>query len=157
MIKFTKVALPYGWLGNMSRFAVTYDGVVWPTTEHLFQAMRFAAGNSIREQIRATKSPMAAKMLAKSNVEEMIIAPRSKEDLDLMRQCLRLKVEQHPQLKGWLLETKDEPIVEDATKRPNESGLFWGLCLMADGEWHGLNWLGTLWMELRTEIQQSGS
>lgn len=153
MISFTKVKLPFGWLGNMSPFPVLFGGVSWPTTEHLFQALRFSPEAKIREEIRSTKSPMAAKLLAKKHVSEMVVAPRSQEDLDLMRLCLRLKIEQHPDLKRQLLETKDEQIVEDASKRPNVSGLFWGLCKREDA-WLGENALGVLWMELRSTLQK---
>lgn len=153
MISFTKVKLPFGWLGNMSPFPVLFGGVSWPTTEHLFQALRFPSGAPIREEIRGTKSPMAAKLLAKSRVAEMVVAPRSQEDLDLMRLCLRLKVEQHPDLKRQLLETQDEQIVEDASKRPNVSGMFWGLCKQGEA-WVGENALGVLWMELRSALQK---
>jgi predicted NAD-dependent protein-ADP-ribosyltransferase YbiA (DUF1768 family) len=39
-IWFTKVNLPYGWLGNMAPYPVLHDGCSWLTTEALFQAMR---------------------------------------------------------------------------------------------------------------------
>ena len=61
-IAFTKVTLPYGWLGNMAPFPVLYGLLEWRTTEALFQALRFAADDPVRELIRAEKSPMAAKM-----------------------------------------------------------------------------------------------
>ena len=37
IIAFTKVALPFGWLGNMAPYPVTYGGKAWRTTEALFQ------------------------------------------------------------------------------------------------------------------------
>ena len=37
-IWFTKVDLPYGWLGNMAPYPVLHDGCRWLTTEALFQA-----------------------------------------------------------------------------------------------------------------------
>ena len=40
-ISFTKVSLPFGWLGNMSPFPILYEGKEWKTTEALFQALRF--------------------------------------------------------------------------------------------------------------------
>ena len=64
IIAFTKVALPFGWLGNMAPYPVTYGGKAWRTTEALFQALRFE-DESIREAIRQEKSPMAAKLVAK--------------------------------------------------------------------------------------------
>lgn len=35
-IWFTKVDLPYGWLGNMAPYPVLHDGCRWLTTEALF-------------------------------------------------------------------------------------------------------------------------
>ena len=65
VISFTKVALPYGWIGNMSQYPVQYGGVWWKTNEHLFQALRFPEGLPVREEIYRQASPMAAKILAK--------------------------------------------------------------------------------------------
>jgi hypothetical protein len=81
----------------------------------------------------------------------MVVEPMGDEDLDNMRLCLRLKVEQHPELAEALLETGDELIVEDCTKRQRGTGLLWGAALV-DGQWLGENWLGKLWMELRASL-----
>ena len=77
-IAFTKVALPYGWLGNMSPHPVFYDGKWWPTTEHLFQALRFDPKKDMRiiEEIRAKSSPMGAKMHSKRHKDKWVIARR---------------------------------------------------------------------------------
>lgn len=152
-ISFTKVSLPYGWLGNMAPFPVVHEGVEWRTTEALFQALRFAPDSPIRELIREQKSPMAAKMLAKKHADARVVTPLTDADLDLMRLVLRLKVEQHPKVKQDLLATGDAWIVEDVTKRPGGSGVFWGAALMPDGTWQGGNALGELWMELRQELR----
>lgn len=153
-IAFTKVSLPYGWLGNMAPFAVTYEGVEWRTTEALFQALRFDANDPVRELIRAEKSPMAAKMLAKKHAARRVVVPLTREDVDIMAMVLRLKVEQHPSLKQDLLATGDAILVEDVTKRPGGTGLFWGAALRSDGTWEGGNALGQLWMELRESLKE---
>ena len=66
VIEFTKVDLPYGWLGNMYASPISYEGKIWLTSEALFQALRFE-DEEIRELIRLEKSPMGAKMKAKGN------------------------------------------------------------------------------------------
>ena len=53
VVTIRKVREPFGILGNMSRHPVTYNGLVWPHTEALFQALRFAEDDPIREEIRA--------------------------------------------------------------------------------------------------------
>jgi predicted NAD-dependent protein-ADP-ribosyltransferase YbiA (DUF1768 family) len=149
-----------GWLGNMSPHKIMYENGCWLTAEALFQALRFPMdavndeGENIRELIRAQKSPMAAKMKAKSSKSQMIIEPMGVEDLKNMKMVLRLKFKWNCNpLERDLLETGDRFIVEDCSKRPRGSGLFWGAKRLPDGNWEGKNKLGKLLMELRTEIR----
>jgi ribA/ribD-fused uncharacterized protein len=152
-ISFTKTTLKHGWLGNMAAFPLEYEGKTWKTAEALFQAMRFT-DDAIREEIRAQKSPMQAKMTAKKYADKMVVEPKSKEDLVNMDKVLRLKLEQHPHLKQALLETGEELIVEDITNRPpGGNHAFWGAALV-EGEWVGENNLGLLWMWLREELRK---
>jgi len=157
-IAFTKVRLPYGWLGNMSPYPVTFQDIKWPTVEHLFQALRFSATDPVRGLILACKSPMAAKFEAKKHIGKWIVAPRTEADVENMRMCLKLKLEDNPVLRGWLKETGNAMIIEDCSNRPNASGLFWGAArclpeLSSDGGWwDGENILGKLWMQLRTDL-----
>lgn len=158
-ITFTKVKLPHGWLGNMAPYPVVYGGETWKTTEALFQALRFDDAR-IRAEIRDQKSPMSAKMVAKKNWAHMVVKPKSAKDLDNMEMVLRLKLEQHPELKELLLATGDEEIIEDVTNRPGvdkeyaleQRHTFWGAALR-DSEWVGLNFLGKIWMKLRGELR----
>jgi ribA/ribD-fused uncharacterized protein len=152
VIGFTKVVLPYGWLGNMSPFPLNFGGKEWRTSEALFQALRFK-DESIQELIRAEKSPMSAKFVMKANKEHITTEPHSKKDVMNMKMCLRLKLEQHPQLVQELIDTGDKLIIEDVTARGDKGGnLFWG-AMLVDGEWVGENMLGKLWMELRKELE----
>ena len=51
-IGFTKVSLPYGWLGNMSPHGIIDEnGVSWRTAEAKFQSMRFD-DEAIKEKLR---------------------------------------------------------------------------------------------------------
>lgn len=154
VISFTKVSLPYGWLGNMSPYPVVHDEKQWRTTEALFQALRFAPSDPVRELIREQKSPMGAKMVAKKHANQRVVIPMSDEDVALMVKVLKLKVEQHPHLKKELLDTDDAFIVEDVTKRPGGTGMFWGARELANNMWDGTNCLGRLWMELREELRK---
>lgn len=153
-ITFTKVRLPFGWLGNMSPHPIAHGDRVWPTAEHLFQALRFE-DDSIREAVRSRRNPFAAKMLAKANAARMAVQPCSRPDVDNMEVVLRLKLDQHPELKEQLVQTGDEEIVEDCTTRTHGNALFWGAALQAGG-WTGENCLGRLWMRLRAELAREG-
>lgn len=150
MISFNKNNDPYGWLSNMSPFPVEYEGKTWPTTEHLFQALRFK-DQAIREQIRMNRSPMGAKFCARHHITNMVVVPTTEEDMANMRKVLRLKVDQHPGLLTQLLAT-DGRIVEDCTTRPKGTATFWGAVLV-NGEWFGQNVLGKMWMEIRDEAK----
>lgn len=149
VIAFTKVKLPYGWLGNMSPFPIEHEGKVWRTTEALFQALRFD-DEEIRELIREQKSPMAAKMMAKKHKDRMKVTPLSDDDYLNMMMCIILKIKHHPELIDELIATGDALIVEDVTSRGTRgSNLYWGALLNDEGEWIGENKLGKAWMHLR--------
>jgi len=150
VIAFTKVKLPYGWLGNMSSYPVEYQGRNYRTTEALFQSLRFlnVKQYAIADEIIAQTSPMAAKMIAKKHRAKLKLSDKS--DLEWMRLCLHLKVAQHPELIPMLLETGDIPIVEDCTRRPRGSSFLWG-AINRGSYWEGHNWLGKLWKEVRSE------
>lgn len=154
-ISFTRVALPYGWLGNMSRHAIQethphHDSVTWRTAEAMFQAHRFVWGSYQFFDILAATSPMGAKMIAKRERAHMQIQPRSAEDLVNMEAVLHAKLRDHPVLRAALHETGSAVLIEDVSARPSESGLFWGMRCTPAG-WLGHNQLGRLWMKLREE------
>ena len=154
VIEFTKVDLPYGWLGNMYTAPIKYDGKVWKTSEALFQALRYD-DPEIKEIIRNEKSPMSAKLKAKSKsiVGKMVIEPRSDKDLENMRMVVKLKFDQYPTLKSKLMLTGDHILVENIGKRSSASAFFWGM-KKENGEWKGENMLGKILMELREEYKK---
>jgi ribA/ribD-fused uncharacterized protein len=151
VISFTKVSLPWGWLGNMSPHPVEINGRTFPTTEHLFQSLRFSHDHPVIEEICSHKSPMRAKMIVKTHMSDFLITPRSREDIENMLAVLYLKVETYPELKYKLVETESKTIIEDVTARPDESGLYWGAKLTSSG-WVGKNTLGKCWMQVRDYI-----
>ncbi|MFC2176122.1 NADAR family protein [Bacteroidota bacterium] len=149
-ITFTKVDLSYGWLGNMSPYPIEYDGKTWRTSEALFQALRFE-DEEIREIIRGEKSPMGAKMKAKKHKELMSVIPMSEKDVENMKMCVKLKIDQHENIRFRLKATGTSKIIEDIGKRNGERHKFWG-AKKVDGKWIGDNVMGKIWMEFRKEI-----
>lgn len=156
-ITITKVKDEYGWLSLMSPHQVTYVGLQYRTCEALFQCMRFQGFPDVQEEFLKCKSPMGAKMIARKNREKLnrgVMWDEAEEDLDRMRLCMKLKIEQHPELKVRLIKTGNAEIIEDCTTHPRESAKFWGM-IRAGSRWEGQNMLGKLWMELRDELRKA--
>ena len=104
----------------------------------------------MQAEILDDPSPVSVRLTAKAN-RELLAGRDVKDDLDLMRQCLKLKVDQHPDLKDKLKTTGDRLIVEDCTARQRGDALYWGMA-QVKGQWVGENWLGLLWMEVRGKL-----
>jgi predicted NAD-dependent protein-ADP-ribosyltransferase YbiA (DUF1768 family) len=149
-IGFTKIALPYGWLGNMSPHPIYWNNRTWKTSEALFQALRFEDGE-IRDQIWAEKSPMGAKFKARANREKMVITPLSEEDLQNMELCVKLKLDNHSYLRAELKSTGDAILFENVSARARGNNLFWGAVLNGE-ELIGENQLGKIWMKFRANL-----
>ena len=139
----------HGWMGNMSAHSVIHQNQTFRTTEALFQWLRFDGHPEIQKRLIAEKSPMAVKMVAKKH-RRLLVNPDSAIDLKMMRVCLKLKIEQHAELKEKLLATGDKLIVEDCSARPRGDAFYWGMALI-ERQWVGENHLGKLWMELRKQ------
>jgi predicted NAD-dependent protein-ADP-ribosyltransferase YbiA (DUF1768 family) len=138
-IKITKIALPFGWMGNMAPQELKYADQSFFTSEALFQWLRFESFEDIRKN-RA--------LLGRGEMWD-----EAESDIELMRVCLRGKLAQHPYLAALLVGSDERVIVEDCTARPRESAAFWG-AIRERGYWRGRNVLGNLWMELRAELRE---
>ena len=153
-ITITKVKEESGWLSCMSAYSVIFKEILYKTCEALFQALRFEGYPDIQKQIQECPSPMGAKMIARKNREKLNRRTKWDEapsDIPLMKKCLMLKLEQHPELKEKLIATGDAIIIEDCTTHDRESARFWG-AVKIDGKWVGENVFGKLWMEIRKEL-----
>lgn len=153
-ITITRVNAPGGWLSCMSAHPVLFEEIQCRTCEALFQYRRFEGHPQVQVEILNCPSPMGAKMIAR---RERALLNRSgiwdyaDSDRKLMQQCLRLKLEQHPDLQQKLIDTGDAIIIEDCTTHDREAARIWG-AVRVDGNWVGQNILGQLWMELRLEL-----
>ena len=127
---------------NFSSFQVEYKGKKYPTSEHAYQSMKFINSDpELAEKIRNAKSAHEAFKMAEANKEK-----RQKDwddiKLDVMKEILLCKLEQHEYVQKKLLQSGDREIVEDSWRDP-----YWGWGENRDGENH----LGKLWMEIREE------
>jgi protein gp37/predicted NAD-dependent protein-ADP-ribosyltransferase YbiA (DUF1768 family) len=159
---------PFGWMNNMNnRYPVEADGVQYPSTEHLFLALRFPGDAKFRAQILATKSGLILKRWVRSRVQKSEVKPvslRDAADIERMRWVLGLKLNQHPELVAALLATGSRLIAEDCSARPEEREIdgsvvavpFWGIRVEGGKAYVGENTLGTLWMEWREALRKDG-
>jgi ribA/ribD-fused uncharacterized protein len=137
---------PHGCFSNFSAHPFTLDGLVWPTSEHYFQAQKFP-GLEWAEEIRLAPNPMKAKRMGGSRAHPLRKDwERVKEDV--MRLALEAKFTQHASLREVLLATGDQTLVEAAPR-----DYYWGCGAKGTGR----NRLGYLLMELRTKLKTNGA
>lgn len=136
---------PYGCFSNFSKHGITLDGKYWPTTEHNFQAQKFA-GTPHEETVRLMSTPKAAAELGRNRSLPLRKDWETVKD-DVMRRALYAKFTQHPELRTLLLATGTAELVENT---PVDA--YWGCG--KDGT--GKNRLGILLVELRERLCQEG-
>jgi ribA/ribD-fused uncharacterized protein len=142
-ILFYRVSEPYGEFSNFSPHPIQLRKRLWSTSEHYFQAQKFA-GTEHEETIRQAKSPMIAARLGRSRAYPLRPDWETVKD-DIMREALLAKFTQHAKLKPLLLSTGGADLVEHT-----KNDRYW-----ADGgDGTGKNRLGQLLMELRSELRQ---
>ncbi|MBY0459300.1 MAG: NADAR family protein [Gemmataceae bacterium] len=146
VIKFYSTTGEYGGFSNFSRHAIFLKGKKWPTSEHFFQAQKFA-GTEHEEAVRLCKTPSAAASMGRSRKLPLRRDWESVKE-QVMLDALRAKFTQHEDLKAALLGTADATLVEHTT---NDS--YWG----DGGDGSGRNRLGHLLMRLREELRADGT
>ncbi|MFM7983287.1 MAG: NADAR family protein [Candidatus Fonsibacter sp.] len=138
-IHFYKESDVYGEFSNFARYPIVIEDVIWHTSEHYFQAMKFPHDRDYQEKIRTTKARRDIKRLGGNR--EIKLRPDwegVKEDILVI--ALRAKFDQYPELKQLLLSTAGKSLVEHT-----ENDNYWGDA----GDGSGLNRLGELLVELR--------
>ena len=143
-IHFYRTRDPYGEFSNFARYPIEIDGKRWPTSEHYFQAQKFA-GSEHEEAIRRVGSAMIAARMGRDRKKPMRPDWEVVKD-DLMRRAVRAKFQQHPELRDLLLATGNAVIIERTAKDS-----YWG----DGGGGSGENMLGRVLMEVRKELGDS--
>ena len=145
VIEFYGVGEPYGEFSNFAPFPIFLQGKRWPTSEHYFQAQKFA-GTPHEEEVRRVKKPMIAAQMGRDRQRPLRRDWEAVKD-NVMLAALRAKFTQHSDLRALLLETGDARLVEHTA---NDS--YW-----ADGgDGSGKNRLGELLMRVREELRAAG-
>ncbi|MFZ6642904.1 NADAR family protein [Undibacterium sp. TC4M20W] len=140
-IKFYSVEDEFGEFSNFARYSISIKGKTWPTSEHYFQAQKFVDA-AYREKIRKANTPAIAARLGRARTEKLRPDWESVK-VQVMRDALMAKFQQHADLTALLLSTGAAKLVEDTSDDD-----YWGCG--SDGR--GKNMLGRILMEIRTSI-----
>ncbi|MBC7807659.1 MAG: cytidine deaminase [Akkermansiaceae bacterium] len=139
----------WDFLSNFFPVPVEIEGIIYPTTEHAFQAMKTREVGE-RYSVRDAATPAVAKRKGKK------VSLRENwhtERFAVMEQVLRAKFSA-PHLRDKLLATGDRFLIEGNTWRDTT----WGMVRdKTTGEWRGRNELGKLLMKLRNEIRNESN
>ncbi|WP_245153527.1 NADAR family protein [Allopusillimonas ginsengisoli] len=139
---------PYGVFSNLFRRTIIFEGGEFPTAEHAYQAGK-ARKEAVRDWILSAPTPSLVAMAAHGLYTWDIVPNWSKMKFDRMREVLRAKYTQHEDLRALLLSTGEARLVESC-RTDNLVNRTWG---EVNGK--GLNMLGVLLMEIRTELRQA--
>lgn len=137
---------PYGAFSNLFRREFQFEGELFPTAEHAYQAGK-ARKPEVRAWLMAAPSPALLAMAAHGLYYWDISPGWSTKKFDRMKEILRAKYSQHEDLKELLLATGDARLVESATVDSAVNRL-WG-----EVNGVGQNKLGQLLMEVRAELR----
>ena len=131
----------YAFLSNFYDSPIEKDGIVYPTNEHFFQAMK-TLDNEERKRIAAAETPGKAKRMGRS----VKLRPDWEQSkIQIMKEGLTLKFLCHKDLAEKLVATGDVWLIEG-----NWWGdTYWGVC---NGVGH--NMLGNLLMEIRRDLRK---
>jgi ribA/ribD-fused uncharacterized protein len=142
VIRFYSVSGEYGCFSNFSAHPIALKGQTWPTSEHYFQAQKFA-GTPDEEEVRQAKSPMIAARMGRSRKRPLRPNWESVKD-SIMHEAVLNKFTQHADLREVLLGTGNAAIVEHT-----ENDAYWG----DGGDGTGKNRLGQILMAVREELR----
>ena len=147
-----------GWiLSNFAAVVVSYDGRLWPTAEHAYQAAKFNGGyhdsyeGRIYYNIYQAPDPLAAKRIAQEEKLAQYIRPDWEDiKLQVMLDIKRAQVKTSPNLMSAIIEFSKCGkvwLVEDSSK-----DAFWG----RGEDWCGQNMLGIIYMIIYQEYESGG-
>jgi predicted NAD-dependent protein-ADP-ribosyltransferase YbiA (DUF1768 family) len=150
IIRIGKVNENFGWLGNMGKRKIMYNGRVWNSSEGVFISMRFDDKEIIEELRREDNGGMRVKMISKRYYDRMVVERCSDEDVENMRKVVKLKYDSYEFMRKGLSklnEMYDLFIYEDVSNRKRGNNLFWG-GYFENEKFYGENMLGKIWMDL---------
>jgi ribA/ribD-fused uncharacterized protein len=138
----------FGCFSNLYRRSIEFEDCNYPTAEHAYQAGK-PRKKEVRDWLMAAPSPALLAMAAHGLYYWDIAPGWSTSKFARMKTVLQAKFSQHEDLRQTLLSTGDARLIESATV-DNAVNRLWG-----EVNGVGRNMLGTLLMEVRSEIRAS--
>lgn len=144
VLDFYSVKNLYGEFSNFALFPITINEVIWPSSEHYYQAQKFFDLN-LQEKVRAAETPYLAAQIGRDPQLPM------REDWDevkdgVMLIALHAKFGQYKVLQDLLLSTNNTHIYEHT-----KNDCYWADC----GDRTGKNMLGQQLMLIRDEFKNN--
>ena len=141
---------------NMSDHKITINDEEFKTVEHFFQAQKAKVfkDDEMYTKIQKAKTSKAAKALGQKVKDFNQDVWESKRD-EIMKEGVRAKFVQHPNLRKQLVDTDDRMIGE-----ANPRDMYWGIGTSmyqvkskSPSKWRGQNKMGRLLMKMRDEFK----
>jgi ribA/ribD-fused uncharacterized protein len=130
-------------LSNFYPAELVWDGIIWPSAEHAYQAAKV-----LDREERLRFSRMRTPSEAKKSGKTLVLRDDWEEvKYDIMLEIVRAKFKQNPDMRARLLATGDAHLEEGN----NWHDRTWGVC--PPGSNIGLNYLGEILMTVREELR----
>lgn len=134
----------YRFLSNFYPVEFVWDNIVWPSSEHAYQAAK-----TLDRRQRLIMSKLKSPSEAKQKGSWVYLREDWCDDVKIgvMYQIVKAKFRQNPDLKEKLLATGNAHLEEGNTWNDR----FWGVCPPGSG--NGRNELGKILMRVREELK----
>jgi len=144
-IKFYRASGEYGFLSNLFPCKIDCYNKTFRSSEELYQYGK-PKNKEIAEWIISAPKQHLVAMAAHGLFGFDIVENWNEIKVDRMKECLKIKFLQHPELEEKLLATGNLILIEDS-----KTDALWGIGKKSNGK----NMLGVLLMELREELKNS--
>lgn len=106
----------YIYFSPYTAHAINIKGIIYPTVEHAYQCQRYT-DHQIIEEIRNASSPLKAREIS-SKYKHLALPDFRGRKLEVMKMLMKMKAEQHEEVKEALIESKDLKIVKHIVTYP---------------------------------------
>ena len=143
IVNFYRATGEYGFLSNLYKKSLVFEGISFPTPEHAYQYGKFRDEDTRKWAMESPK-PHLLSILAQSLFSWDIVNNWSKIKVNRMYNILKVKFSDS-ELKNKLLDTENSILIENS-----KTDAFWGIGQKCKGK----NMLGKMLMKVREEIKK---